>query len=663
MNKTATLIFLTISTAAVFRCSAPERPSASRFSSADKIISSAEAMLPTSPDAAVALLRDSQKQCTDSTVRRYLESAMAKCYFYAYKDDSCLFYTAQVEEYCTRQDADKKDADDILYLRGLNCNVRGICMQYSNERDSARLCFETAYNCFRKSSRKDRIADICINISDIHLQKGDFAEAAIWSGKAEQAADSLGQDSLKHAIATSRAEIYSRMYNFKEAEKYFNTALYKYPPTTVYEKYYIYNCLGNFYYFQKAYDKALDAFRISYSEIKKLNQRPSEAISEANLGEIFIHLENLDSAGFYLDRAGKWYDTPGADDGIRFYINGLYAALYLEKGDLISAGKYLSKPYDESRIGAAYLYEYHKRLAEYYSRSGDYRKALEYSRLERAYDDSLRNVRYLNNVTEINARYAADTTLLRKDVEISTHVKTIAVQRQWIIIIVAILVLSGLGMYAWISINRKKRMEERRKELRMISDLRLKAARKMLSPHFIFNVLNTILPAMEQDGKGRESVGHLINLIRESLESTEKNTVKISEEISLVREYVALRMIVSPVTPNILWNISENITGDEEIPNLAIQTHVENAIKYSGADIIAINIRHGEGLLHIEISDDGIGLANSHRDQSEGTGNGILIMSRTIAALNEGRKCKISYSIESTEGSKGTTVIITIPEK
>ena len=58
---------------------------------------------------------------------------------------------------------------------------------------------------------------------------------------------------------------------------------------------------------------------------------------------------------------------------------------------------------------------------EYYARKKDFEKAYQYKIAVEQYDDSIRNVRSINSINEIDYRYNQDTTLLKRDIGSACH--------------------------------------------------------------------------------------------------------------------------------------------------------------------------------------------------------------------------------------------------
>ena len=71
------------------------------------------------------------------------------------------------------------------------------------------------------------------------------------------------------------------------------------------------------------------------------------------------------------------------------------------------------------------------------------------------------------------------------------------------------------------------------------SEARLNALRMQLDPHFLFNALNTISSQVERDPKlARGMIEHLGDLLRQSLESKDRQEVPLAEEMAFLEHYL-----------------------------------------------------------------------------------------------------------------------------
>ena len=156
-----------------------------------------------------------------------------------------------------------------------------------------------------------------------------------------------------------------------------------------------------------------------------------------------------------------------------------------------------------------------------------------------------------------------------------------------------------------------------------------------ITPHFLFNTLNTIIGISYSDGEQtREALGHLATYFRAKLDFTKHHTlIPIEKEMELLKSYLAIEQLRYGDRLKVRYDIDESVTV--LIPSLTLQPLVENAVRHgiaqkdSGRVDITIK-RYQERQVKITITDDGMGMSQKVRDnlfkaKSKGIGvNNIL---------------------------------------
>jgi hypothetical protein len=131
-----------------------------------------------------------------------------------------------------------------------------------------------------------------------------------------------------------------------------------------------------------------------------------------------------------------------------------------------------------------------------------------------------------------------------------------------------------------------------------------------LNPHFLFNSLNSIKSLIIENPKiARRAVDLLSELLRSSLYEKDNFLTTISEELSLVNDYVELEKLRFEERLNIAIE-AENALKNLKIPTFCIQLLVENAIKH-GIDkiieggLVTIKITKSKNQIHIQVQNPG----------------------------------------------------------
>ncbi|WP_082350821.1 cache domain-containing sensor histidine kinase [Paenibacillus xylanivorans] len=209
----------------------------------------------------------------------------------------------------------------------------------------------------------------------------------------------------------------------------------------------------------------------------------------------------------------------------------------------------------------------------------------------------------------------------------------------------------------------------------MQSRTELKALQSQINPHFLFNTLEAFYWSLED--KGDEEMARMVvamsRLFRYIISSPNKNEwVTLADELEHAERY--LRIMEMRLGERLTWEIQlSDSMRTVKIPKLLIQPLVENAILHGvesrigpGKVSVRVDASTKEGLVHIEVRDDGPGM-NDQRLQSvvhalnggpavsdKGTGVGLINVDRRLKLYfgNQlGKACGLSVKSEPDEGT------------
>lgn len=185
-----------------------------------------------------------------------------------------------------------------------------------------------------------------------------------------------------------------------------------------------------------------------------------------------------------------------------------------------------------------------------------------------------------------------------------------------------------------------------------------------IKPHFIYNVLNSILSLSYLDlDKARTMITDFANFLRGSFsfENTSR-LVPLEKELSLIQSYVNIHLMRFPDQMEWELEIIDPING--LIPPLLLQPLVENAIlhglkgKREGGKV-SLEIKEENGMVVCRVSDNGQGIPEERLNE---TRKGL--MNRGVGLHNISKRLKYfeeaSIHFESDE-NRGTTVEIRFP--
>jgi two-component system, LytTR family, sensor histidine kinase AlgZ len=191
---------------------------------------------------------------------------------------------------------------------------------------------------------------------------------------------------------------------------------------------------------------------------------------------------------------------------------------------------------------------------------------------------------------------------------------------------------------------------------RLAAEAKLASLESRVNPHFLFNTLNSIATLVHDDPSAAERMTtQLAALLRSSLESSSA-LVPLADEIALVRAYLGIERV--RFGDRLRYDIQIDSNAQTvQVPRLAVQTLVENAVKYAvssrrtGASI-SIRARVDDGQTQVEVADDGPGFDGS----AVPAGHGLALVRERLAMTFGDRA---AMRIESVPGR--TSVTIEVP--
>src|SRR6476660_471501 len=147
---------------------------------------------------------------------------------------------------------------------------------------------------------------------------------------------------------------------------------------------------------------------------------------------------------------------------------------------------------------------------------------------------------------------------------------------------------------------------------RLAAEAQLASIESRVQPHFLFNTLNSIAALVHEDPAGAERMTtQLASLMRSSLDSTSKPLVPLEEELRVVSAYLAIEAVRFGSRLRYVIDVPA-AARTVEVPRLAVQTIVENSVKYAVSPrreggSIAVRADARNGRVEIAVEDDGPG--------------------------------------------------------
>ena len=613
-----------------------------------------------------SLLRNAMRQAQDSMSYYRLMGLYGKTFFISSDFDSILYYNRPVKEYDKRAAACPRWNDVLSDVY----NIEGNVWMQLNQPDSAVAYYEKSYAYRLKGEKGHLLSDICMNLADAHLHRGELAHTASYYRKALFICDSLHlSEHSKFPVYCGLGQTYMDLRDFDLSNHYYELAGQFFDEMTVSEKWVYLNNRGNHYYYKKDYQEALVYMRQAAELIADYPQMVFESnLSKVNLGDLYLLTNRLDSAENNLNE-GYRYFSEIKNNSAMHYIETLMIELSLKKGNIARAREMIARTASTGHVDANMLTIRNQYLQHYYEKAGDYRNAYEYLKRDYQLNDSIRSERIRTRVAELDMRYRQDTIVLRKEMQIQRQAGEVRVLKLSMYIWVRVCLLLAAGTVVIIWYMRKKREFLRERFFQQINRVRMENLRGRISPHFTFNVLGREINQFNGSEEVKNNLMELVKYLRRSLELTEKLSVSLQDELDFVQSYIGLESgrVGEDFTASVV--VEEGLDAKSiMIPSMIVQIPVENAIKHglAGKDDekeLTIRIsREGKGV-RIVICDNGRGYLPQVASSTRGTGTGLKVLYQTIQLLNTKNKNeKIRFNIGNrNDGQTGTQVSVYIP--
>lgn len=562
-----------------------------------------------------------------------------------------------------------KTLDEEQLLLSTSYNCIGNCYANLRKLDSALYFYEKALSSYRVTGKRDKLPDLYINIGDMHMKSGDLAQSAFYYRSALSVVDSLEmQDKLELPIYMGLARLYMDMRDFELSDYYLRLAEERYQQGTLHEQFSFCNLRGNYYFFTEDYEDALQWFRKGKALLVGGGYLFHINLLHGNMGEVFYHLNQPDSAHFYLDAAYN-YLSEIDEQPLLYHIKTVKAGLALKENNVTLAGYYLR---DDGKVSELEMEPVliglrNRYLEAYHAQQGNFKEAYNYLLRNNALDDSIRSERVSMRIADIDMRYSLDTTLLRSQMMIqvqASDIESLRLRNMFLVTACLLIVAIAFIHYTILRKQKERQLLDFNQEM---TRLRMLNIRNRISPHFIFNILNREISSDREPF--RINLTGLVLLLRRSLEMTDSTHITLEEELEFVKSFIGLEQESLGPAFTLEWIIESEVDiYSVMLPSMIIQIPVENAIKHglralTGEKRLSLQVKKEGTGTTILVTDNGPGYRTGQATSSAGTGTGLKVLYQTIDLLNSMNRDKIVFRI--TDGGEElhrTQVTIFIPD-
>ncbi len=208
------------------------------------------------------------------------------------------------------------------------------------------------------------------------------------------------------------------------------------------------------------------------------------------------------------------------------------------------------------------------------------------------------------------------------------------------------------------------RFREREQQLRTLAGrAELRALRAQINPHFLFNALNAIAGLIpDQPQLADETVEQLAQVFRYTLRRSEKEWVRLDEEVEFVAAYLRVEQARFGERLRVEFQV-DAAAGAVQVPAMSVQPLIENAIKHGvsaveGRGTVRLSARLVGGALTIEVFDNGPGFPASYSlAAANGSGHGLRNVAERLRGYY-GDSAHLAWE----SGAEGTRMLLRIPQ-
>jgi two-component system LytT family sensor kinase len=221
----------------------------------------------------------------------------------------------------------------------------------------------------------------------------------------------------------------------------------------------------------------------------------------------------------------------------------------------------------------------------------------------------------------------------------------------------------AIALKIWNNTRIEMKLEEQH---RALLQARMEALQSQINPHFLFNTLNSVSSLVRFDpDTARDLIIKLANILRRLLRSSDA-FVPFREELEFIDDYLDIEVVRFGRDKLKVIKELDPASLDVLVPGMLLQPLVENSIKHGlSAKIdggsIYLRSQVAEGILQIEVEDDGVGMGSANLlERPTGLGG------TGIGMANVAERLKVLYGeaarmvIDSREG-RGTLVRLRLP--
>ena len=196
-------------------------------------------------------------------------------------------------------------------------------------------------------------------------------------------------------------------------------------------------------------------------------------------------------------------------------------------------------------------------------------------------------------------------------------------------LIVQVAIVSFVTALIWNSFAYMRAFYQRlRKSEAAVHEARLQALRAQVTPHFLFNALNSVAALVyTHPREAQDVVLNLAELFRYTLETSRNDHVVLADEIRAARQYLAIEEARFGERLTVEVDVPASLS-QARLPGMIVQPLVENAVKHgvgttTGPCTIRVEARPQNDHVVLRVTDTGPGFDTTDLDTLVERGTGL----------------------------------------
>jgi len=589
-------------------------------------------------------------------------------YVYSFKGD-----LAKSEHYSTLSLGYFKDAGDPGGMINSYHSLSYLARQ-NQDLNKARGFIESAVEIARTVKDTLSLADVINTLGNIYKDMALFGPAIdtyfealkLWELKRDSGGMAIAYGSIGLMYYYQKDWDKALEFNFKKVPL-------SYADGNMWEVSKTYNTIAQIFNSTSRYDSALVYLGKSLKLNRQMDYPSGIADAYYNIATTYLLTPLTDSAFHYINKAvslAKEIDDPKL---VNYLIT--LGKVQIVRGEYNPALKNALTAYNLARELnlPMIIYESSLLLSDVYNHLNRKDLAYDYLREHWQLNDSISNDEFLKRVTRLEIQYDFDKK--QKEAEYARMEERIQnenrlrQQKMYFKGMLILVFLISLISFLYIRHNRLRAKYAR-------IDLEQRLLRAQMNPHFIFNSLSAVQDFI-LSGKPQMAntfLTKIARLMRNILENSREEFIPLEKEIETVRLYLDLQQLRFENGFDYHISLDENLDPENySIPPMLTQPCVENSIEHGLLKLrergrINIAYRLNNGLLMLEVTDNGIGRQEAAQSNAERKNKRSISTMVTVERLENFRKTlkekSISYEITDlydNEHAAGTKVIMMLP--